>query len=98
MSNRRDLHWHRDPAPSTINFAREARFTPTGKGLQTAIEVIAYPEGKVQVAVSQISGTPGKRSISQLESLMFNDMNEAKDAVDLILDQLTEDAAQPNAS
>jgi len=57
------------------------------------IELIAYPEGKAQVSVSRITGTPGKRTIVQSESLMFNDINEAKDAIDGLADRAAREAA-----
>lgn len=91
-------HWHRKPAPSTQRLIADAPFTPTAKGLQLAIEVIAYPEGKVQVAVSRISGTPGSRTIAQSASLMFNDINEAKDALDGLADRLAQDAGARSAT
>ena len=82
-------HWHREPATSTRRFADAAVFCPTGKGLRAVIEVIAYPAGHVGVVSSTVSGAPGSRTIVQTrEPLMFNDMDEAKDAVDLILDRL----------
>lgn len=88
-------HWHREPAESTQRFARSAVFTPTEKGLQSAIEVIAYPGGHVQVAYSRISGSPGRRTIVQAGNpLMFNDVDEAKDAIDLILDRLIDEASR----
>ena len=91
-----DRHWHLEPAESTRRLAAAAPITPTEKGLQLAIEVIAYPDRQVQVATSQISGRPGKRTIVQAgnRSLMFNAIREAKDAVDLILDRLDEAAQQ----
>lgn len=85
-------HWHRDPAPSTERLIENAPFTATAKGLQLAIELISYPEGKVQVSVSRISGSPGRRMIVQAESLMFNDINEAKDAIDGLADRLDREA------
>lgn len=91
-------HWHREPAPATKAFADAAPFARTRKGLQAAIEVIAYPAGHVQVVASRISGAPGKRSIVQVEPLMFNDIEEAKDAVDLILDRLIAEAQRETPS
>jgi hypothetical protein len=92
-------HWHREPAPATKAFADAAPFARTRKGLQAAIEVIAYPAGHVQVVASRISGVPGKRSIVQAgEPLMFNDIEEAKDAVDLILDRLNTEAQRETTS
>lgn len=86
-------HWHRDPAPSTERFIENAPLTPTSKGLQLAIELIAYGGDKVQVAVSGITGQPGKRTIVQTESLMFNDIAEAKDAIDGLADRLAQEAS-----
>ncbi len=44
------------------------------------------------MATSRISGKPGQRKIVQTDALMFNNMREAKDAVDLILDRLNDEA------
>ena len=99
MGADRIRHWHREPAASTHRFVAAAPFSPTPKGLQAAIEVIAYPGGQVQVVTSRISGAPGKRLIVQGGlPLMFNDIEEAKDAVDLVLDRLNDEAqASPPA-
>ena len=94
MSGTKRWHWEREPVESTRRFATAAAFTPTEKGLQVAIEVIAYPPGHVQVVTSRISGPSGKRTIVQANApLMFNNIEEAKDAVDLILDRLSDEAA-----
>jgi hypothetical protein len=85
-------HWHREPAPSTECFIEAAAVQRTGRGVQIAVEVIVYPDGKVQVAVSKITGRPGQRTIHQTDSLMFNDINEAKDAVDGLLDRADREA------
>jgi hypothetical protein len=88
-------HWHRDPAPATVEFADGAVFTPTPKGLKAVIEVTAYPAGHVAVSRSQVSGQPRSRTITQVgEPLMFNDADEAKDGIDLIVDRLAEEAAR----
>ena len=42
--------------------------------------------------MSRISGSPGRRTIVQAESLMFNDINEAKDAIDGLADHLDQEA------
>jgi hypothetical protein len=95
--NQPHRHWHRAPADSTHRFAAAAPLSPTRKGLQVAIEVIAYPDGQVGVATSRISGSPGRRTIVQAQSLMFNDIDETKDAIDLILDHLSGEARKPRA-
>ena len=90
----RRWHYDREPVDSTRALVQAAAFTPTPKGLQIAIEVIAYPAGHAQVATSRISGTTGKRTIVQTDSLPFRNIEEAKDAVDLILDRLSGEAAE----
>lgn len=88
-------HWHREPAESTRGLVRDAAFVPTEKdGLQAALEIVASPGGQVRVTSSSISGAPGRRTIVQASALMFNDMDEAKDAVDLILDRLSDEVQQ----
>jgi hypothetical protein len=61
---------------------------PTRKGLRAVLEVTGYPDGQFAVTTSRIEGPPKNRIIKQVETLMFNDVNEAKDAVDAILDYL----------
>ena len=87
--SREQQHWHRAPAESTRQFAESAVFSSTGKGIRAVLEITAYPAGHVEVASSEVSGSPRKRTIKRATyPLMFNDMDEAKDAVDLILDRL----------
>ena len=76
--------------------AQRAVFTPTEKGgLRATIEVIASPGGHVRISSSRVSGKPRNRTIVQVgEPLMFNDIDEAKDAIDLILDRLAEATAK----
>jgi hypothetical protein len=77
----------------TVTFVDTAHFDETPKGLKATLEITAYPAGHVGVAVSRISGAPRSRSIVQVgEPLMFNDIDEAKDAVDGILDRLDSEA------
>lgn len=66
-----------------------------GLGLQAAIEVVAYPDGVISVVSSVITPNKGKREIWPETALMFHEIDEAKDAVDLILDRLAEAAAKP---
>jgi hypothetical protein len=86
-------HWSCAPAPSTRKLVDGATFEPTEKGLRVVLEVTAYPGGQVQVTTSRVSGRPRQRTIVQSgDALMFNVMDEAKDAVDLILDRLADEA------
>jgi hypothetical protein len=59
------------------------------------LEVTAYPAGHVEVASSVVSGSPRSRTIRRAtDPLMFNDIDEAKDAVDLILDRLADETSR----
>jgi hypothetical protein len=85
-------HWHRDLAQSTAILVEAARFERTKRGLQVIVELIAYPKGHVNVAVSRVSGSAKNRRLVQDSSLMFNDVDEAKDALDAIADRLAREA------
>jgi hypothetical protein len=89
-------HFGKEPVDSVRKLAQRAVFTPTdGGGLRAAIEVIASPGGHVRVSSSRISGKPRNRTIVQVgEPLMFQNIDEAKDGIDLILDRLAEEAAK----
>jgi hypothetical protein len=86
-------HWDRDLAPSTVIFVTDARFERTEKGLQMVVEVIAYPEGHINMAVSSVSGASRNRRLVQQKSLPFNNVREAKDALDALADRLAQEAA-----
>jgi hypothetical protein len=86
-------HWHKEAAPSTPVFVGNTPLLPTPKGLKVVIEVTSYHQGaKVAVATSIVEGNNQSRTIRQHESLMFNDINEAKDAVDALLDRVEYEA------
>jgi len=87
-------HFHLDPVDSTQKLIAGAPLTPTPKGLQLAIELIAYRDGQMQVAVSRIAGPSGKRTITQADSLMFRDVDEVKDALDDLADRLAREAGE----
>jgi hypothetical protein len=80
-------HWHKEPAPATSRFVKEALLRKTRRGLKAVLEIKAYPGGHVTVSV--ISGRPRSRTILQRgEGLMFNDGDEAKDAVHEVIDRV----------
>lgn len=88
-----DRHWHKEPAPSTPTFAEGVPLMRTPKGLKVVVEITAYTEGaKIAVSASEVEGPNHNRSIRQRKSLMFNDPNEAKDAIDAIVDHLEREA------
>jgi hypothetical protein len=86
------LHWHRPLAPSTDRFVNEAHFWDTRTGRKLAIEVTAYAPGHVAVSTSVIDESIRPRAVGQSQTLMFNDPDEAKDAIDALIDRLVEDA------
>jgi hypothetical protein len=75
-----------------MELVEAAPIDTTPKGLRTAIEIIAYSDGQMSVSASRVSGPPGARAIVQVSSLMFNDAEEAKDAIDGIVDRLDVEA------
>jgi hypothetical protein len=85
-------HWHSEPDKTTQRFAQKATFRRTMGDLQAAIEVTAHEDGAVSVVSSEIVPVSGTRTIVQESALMFHDMDEAKDAVDLIPDRLAGEA------
>jgi hypothetical protein len=91
-------HWHSEPDKTTRRFAQKATFRRTMGDLQAAIEVTAHEDGAVSVVSSEIVPVSGTRTIVQESALMFHDMDEAKDAVDLILDRLAGEAGGELAS
>lgn len=86
-------HWHRDPAPSTRKLIEQAHFDSTEKGLRLTVELVAYPDGQVGIMISKVSGRPKSRQITQVSSLMFNNVDEAKDALDGLADRLAEESS-----
>lgn len=89
-----ERHWHSELDKSVHRFAEGATIAPVMEGLRTVVEVEAFPEGEVRVVSSRITPNKGIREIWQDSALMFHDIDEAKDAVDLILDRLGEEAAK----
>jgi hypothetical protein len=88
-------HWHRELAPATRQFVEDAPFNKTPRGLKAVLEFTAYPPGHVAVVASEITGHARSRSISQHgAALMFNDADEAKDAIDEIVDRVAREAGQ----
>jgi hypothetical protein len=93
-----ERHWHSEPDESVRRFAEGATFVPNMEALQTALEVVVFEGGAVSLSSSRIVPNQGKREIWQETALMFHDIDEAKDAVDLILDRLAEEAAKGDPS
>ena len=88
------MHRHSDHEPDKTErrFVERATFTETMDVLQAAIEVEVHREGVVRVVSSSIVPSKGKREIWQQSALMFHSIDEAMDAVDMILKRLDEEA------
>jgi hypothetical protein len=86
-------HWDREPAPSTLTWVASTPLMPTKTGLKMVLEVTAYRDDKVHIALSKVEGSPRQRTIKQVVPLMFNNMDEAKDALDELADHLSRQAA-----
>ena len=94
----RALHWHKQPPMSTHRFVEDALLQPTGKGLRATLEITAYPPGHVAVRVAEVDGTVRPRQMRGHSELMFNNADEAKDAVDLLIDRVASEAAGATGS
>lgn len=81
-------HFHRPPVPSTVALVDAAPVETLKTGTRAVVEVVAYPEGQFRLTTSRIHGPAGKRSIVQGGFLMFQDADETKDALDLLVDRL----------
>jgi hypothetical protein len=57
-------------------------------GTRAVLEITAYPGGHVHVVGATVDGPPRSRRITQGPFLMFRDGDEAKDAIDEIIDRL----------
>lgn len=89
-----DWHSNREPEDSTRRFADGAAFERTMEGPRAALEVTVFEDGTVYLVSSKIVPQRGERLIVMDTALMCQDVNEAKDAVDLILDRLESEATR----
>ena len=93
------FHFKRPPVGSTIGLVDRAPVEKIKTGQRAVVEVVGYPDGQFRLSTSTIVGPPGSRQIKQAETLMFNDADEAKDALDLLLDRIdTLRGTQPSSS
>ncbi len=86
------MHYKRPPVPSTERFVAEAPFAKLRTGTQAVVEIVTYPDGQVRLTASSVSGAAGSPRIVQGPFLMFVDADEAKDALDLLVDRLDDEA------
>ena len=85
-------HSAHEPDKAELRFVERATFTERMEVLEAAIEVEVDREGVVRVVSSAIVPNKGKREIWQQSALMFHTIDEAMDAVDMILRRLDEEA------
>lgn len=85
-------HSDHEPDKAELRFVERATFTERMEVLEAAIEVEVDHEGVVRVVSSSIVPNTGKREIWQQSALMFHSIDEAMDAVDMILRRLDEEA------
>lgn len=86
------MHFHRPPVDSTLKLIAEAPMEKLETGTRTVVEIVGYPDGQFRLVTSEISGPAGARQVRQRGVLMFVDGNEAKDALDALVDRLDETA------
>jgi hypothetical protein len=82
-------HYHIPPVPSTLAFVDAAPLDLLMTGRRAVVEIVGYPDGQFRLVSSRVDGPPRHRSITQTGVLMFRDGNEAKDALDLLVDRIS---------
>jgi hypothetical protein len=90
------VHFRRPPVSSTKRFVADAPLERLETGTRTVVEIVGYPDGHVRLVASMVEGPRNARRIVQGPFLMFLDSNEAKDALDAIVDRV--DAAARDTS
>lgn len=86
-------HYKRPPVPSTLKLIDAAPLERLETGTRAVVEIVGYPDGQMRVVLSRVEGPRGSRRIAQADFLMFLDVDEAKDALDLLADRVAEAAA-----
>ena len=88
-------HFRRPPVESTRKLVREAPLDRLETGTRAVVEIVGYPDGQVRLATSTITGSRGDRQVVQRGVLMFVDEDEAKDALDELVDRVSAEARSP---
>ena len=84
------MHFRRPPVESTRKLIQEAPLEKLETGTRAVVEIVGYPDGQFRLSTSEISGPSGSRQVRQRGFLMFIDADEAKDALDALVDRLAE--------
>jgi 2-methylisocitrate lyase-like PEP mutase family enzyme len=87
------MHFRRPPVPSTAKLVADAPLESLQTGTRAVVEIVGYPDGQMRLVTSRIEGTPGSRRIVQVCYLMFVDADEAKDALDSLVDRVATESA-----
>jgi len=82
------MHFRRPPVPSTHRLVDGVPLQRLETGTRAVVEIVGYPDGQMRLSASEISGPPRGRTIRQGPFLMFIDADEAKDALDAIVDRV----------
>ena len=88
------MHFRRPPVKSTLKLIDEAPLDKLETGTRAVVEIVGYPDGQFRLTTSAISGLAGSRQVRQHGVLMFIDGNEAKDALDALVDRVEAKAGQ----
>jgi hypothetical protein len=86
-------HFRHPPVASTEKLVDDAPLERLETGLRGVVEIVAYPDGQLRLVTSRVEGRAGARRIVQSGVLMFRDVDEAKDALDLLADRIAREAA-----
>lgn len=92
------MHFRRAPVASTENLIADAPLEKLETGTRAVVEIVGYPDGQFRLMTSQISGARGSRVIRQHGFLMFVDADEAKDALDALVDRVRDASADDNVA
>jgi hypothetical protein len=87
------MHFRRPPVPSTLRLIDDAPLQRLETGTRAVVEIVGYPDGQMRLTASEISGPARGRTIKQGPFLMFVDADEAKDALDALVDRVAKIAA-----
>jgi hypothetical protein len=87
------MHFHIAPVPSTVTLVEQAPIDKVRTGYRAVVEITGYGDGQMSLVTSRIEGRAGSRRIVQAGNLMCRHGNEAKDALDLLVDRVSAVAA-----
>jgi hypothetical protein len=90
------MHFRRPPVASTVRLVEGAPLARLESGTRAAVEIVGYPDGQMRLVTSTIHGSSGNRHIVRSDFLMFVDADEAKDALDALVDRVARVSRRPS--